>query len=233
MELTYTEAYAAKRLADDALERLSTLGDLLMTAALNVTSIQDPEAIEQFHFLDSLSLLDVPVIRSAERLADLGSGAGLPALVLATALPALEVTAVESVQKKCDFIAQAASQMGLANVDVCCCRAEEHGRGVGRASYDVVVSRALASLPVVAEYSVPLLRVGGSMVAMKGEISNQECIQAEKALDILGAGRLESARLEPFTGAENRWVYVAGKVRETPDPYPRRPGVATKRPLGN
>jgi 16S rRNA (guanine527-N7)-methyltransferase len=232
MELIYTEAYAAKGLSHDAMERLAILGDLLANAVLNVTSIQEPEAIERFHFLDSLSLLDLVAIRSAERLADLGSGAGLPALLLATALPALRVTAVESLHKKCAFIEQAAAKMGLSNVDVQCCRAEDYGRGSGRAAHDAVVSRALASLPVVAEYSLPLLCVRGTMVAMKGAISNQELTQAEKALDILGGGRLESVRLEPFVGAENRWVYMADKVRETPDSFPRRPGLPVKRPLG-
>ncbi len=232
MDLTYGQDYAARGLEEAAVGRLSVLGDLLLSAAFNVTSISEPVAIEQFHFLDALALLELEEVRTASQLADLGSGAGLPALVLAVAAHDCRVTAVESLRKKCEFIGYAASQMGLQNVAVKCLRAEEYGRGEGRNSHDAVVSRALASLPVVAEYSLPLLRDGGAMIAMKGEISNQECIYAEKALDILGAGRLESHRLVPFAGAENRWVYVARKVSITPDSFPRRPGVPSKRPLG-
>ena len=232
MELTYTLTYAERGLAPEKIDRLSTLGDLLLNAGFNVTSIREPGDIERFHFLDCLALLDLAAVRMSRRLADLGSGAGLPALVLALALPDLRVTAVESQQKKCTFIEQVASAMELANVEVRCHRAEEYGQRAGRGAHDVVVSRALAALPVVAEYSLPLLESGGTMVAMKGEISNQERIQAQKALDILGGGRLESVKLEPFAGAENRWIYLARKERRTPAEFPRRPGTPTRRPLG-
>ncbi len=232
MELTQTESYAKRGLDRASLDRLSVFGDLLLNPGFNVTSVREPEAIEQFHFLDCLSLLDLLEVRSTKNLADLGSGAGLPALILALALPEARITAVESLNKKCGFIQQAAAAMGLQNVDVQCARAEEYGRGPGRGAHDVVVSRALAAFTVVAEYSLPLLAPGGVMIAMKGEISNQERIHGQKALDILGGGELESIRLEPFTGAENRWVHMARKVKATPASYPRRPGLAKQRPLG-
>jgi 16S rRNA (guanine527-N7)-methyltransferase len=232
MELTHQRSYAERGLAAEQIAKLSMLGDLLLDAAFNVTSIREPADIERFHFLDSLALLDLEAIRAARRLADLGSGAGLPALVLAVVLPDLHVTAVESQRKKCRFIEQSAGAMGLDNVQVRHSRLEEYGQADGRGSHDVVVSRALAALPVVAEYSLPLLERGGTMVAMKGEISNQECIQAQKALDILGGSKLESVRLEPFAGAENRWVYSARKNKPTPAGFPRRPGTPTRQPLG-
>jgi 16S rRNA (guanine527-N7)-methyltransferase len=232
VELTQTQAYAGRGLSPDAMARLTIFGDFLVDAGFNVTSIREPEAVERLHFLDCLALLDLAAVRSAKQLADLGSGAGLPALVLALALPSTRVTSVESQQKKCRFIEQASIKMGLRNVEVRCVRAEDYGRGAGRGAHDVAVTRALASLPVVAEYSFPLLEPGGTMIAMKGAISNQERIQAENALAILGGGGLESVRLEPFAGAENRWVYLARKERATPDSFPRRAGVATRRPLG-
>jgi 16S rRNA (guanine527-N7)-methyltransferase len=232
VELTHSPAYAERGLGPEQIGKLSVLGDLLVNASFNVTSIRQPEDIERFHFLDCLALIELAAIGSARRLADLGSGAGLPALVLAVALPDQQVTAVESQWKKCTFIEQAASAMHLKNLRVRCSRAEEYGRDVGRGAHDVVVSRALAALSVVAEYSLPLLERGGVMVAMKGEICNQERIQAQKALDILGGGRLESVRLEPFPEAENRWIYSARKERPTPAVFPRRPGVASRRPLG-
>jgi 16S rRNA (guanine527-N7)-methyltransferase len=236
VELTQSQAYAARGLSADAVARLSIFGDLLLGAGFNVTSIREPEAIERLHFLDSLALLELTAVRSAQRLADLGSGAGLPALVLALVLPSARVTAVESQQKKCRFIEQASSEMGLHNVEIYCARAEDYGRGgglgAGHGAHDVAVTRALAALPVVAEYSFPLLEHGGTMIAMKGAISNQERIQAERALAILGGGGLESVKLEPFAGAENRWVYLARKERATPDMFPRRAGIAVRRPLG-
>ena len=232
MELIYSDEYAARGLTPEQISGLSALGDMLLNAGFNVTSIRIPADIERFHFLDCLALLDLQPIRAACRLADLGSGAGLPALVLALALPNLQVTAFESARKKCTFIEQTANSMKLANIRVQCDRAEEYGQDTGRGAHDVVVSRALAALPVVAEYSVPLLARGGRMVAMKGAISDQERIQAQKALDILGAGRIESVKLEPFAGAENRWLYLARKERPTPTAFPRRPGTPAHQPLG-
>ena len=232
MELTYWQAYHDMGLDEEARRRLATLGDFILGAGFNVTGIREPEEIERVHFLDSLSLLKIGCVASAERIADVGSGGGLPAMVLALALPHAIVTAVESQGKKCKHIEHAAEASGLLNVRVCCKRAEDHGRVDGRGSYDVVVSRAVASLPVLAEYSVPLLRVGGSMVAMKGVVSDQERTQAVAALGILGAGELEMVRLDPFTGSRERSVYLATKLEETPSAYPRRAGVPRKRPLG-
>lgn len=236
MLLTQTARYEEFGLDGAAQQRLALLGDLILGAGFNVTSLKEPQEVERLHFLDSLSLLALPAVLQARRIVDIGSGAGLPALVLAIALPAIalpaRVTALESQQKKCRFIADAAERLGLQRVEVVCARAEEFGQGAGRGAFDLAVSRALAPLPVVAEYSLPLLEDGGMMLAMKGAISNQEWRQAENALGILGAGRLESVRLAPFPEAENHWVYMAQKVGTTSGEYPRRPGIPAKRPLG-
>lgn len=232
MELTETEAYTDRGLDQRAQQQLALLGDLILGAGFNVTGVKDPRQLERVHFLDSLSLLDLECISAARQLADLGSGAGLPALVLALVLPRMQVVAVESHRKKCAHIEWAAEVLSLANVEVRCARAEDYGRKEGREAHEVVVSRAVAALPVVAELSVPLLANGGTMVAMKGAISDQERIQAELALGILGCGPLDVVRLRPFPSAENRLAYLAHKIRPTPDRYPRRPGIPGKRPLG-
>lgn len=232
MELSETDAYTARGLDPGAQRRLAVLGDLILQAEFNVTAVTQPREVERSHFLDSLSLLDVDCVRAATNLVDVGSGAGLPALVLALALPSAKIVALEAGRKKCAHIEQAVVALALDNVDVRCMRAEEYGRGMGREVHDVVVSRALASLPVVAEYSLPLLVRGGTMVAMKGAISDEERIHAEIALAILGADLLEAVKLRPFPDADNRWAYVARKARATPGEYPRRPGVPVKRPLG-
>ncbi|OFW61242.1 MAG: 16S rRNA (guanine(527)-N(7))-methyltransferase RsmG [Actinobacteria bacterium RBG_16_64_13] len=232
LRLVRTAAYEAHGLGPNVQRKLAALGDLLLGAEFNVTGLSDPEAIEERHFLDSLSLLAVPPVASSAELADIGSGAGLPALILALALPTTRVTAIESVRKKCGYIERAAETLGLENVVVRCMRAEEYGRSAGREAHDVVVSRALAALPVVAEYSLPLLRIGGVMIAMKGAVSDQEHTQATNALGILGGGELSAMRLDPFEGSDNRWAYRAEKIRATPAEFPRRPGVPAKRPLG-
>jgi len=232
MKLSHTAEYREYGLSSAAQAGLTALGDLLLGAGLNVTAVKDPEEIEKLHFLDSLALLRLPAVRTAERLADVGSGGGLPALVLALALPGIEVAAVESVGKKCEYIERAADALGLSNVQVYCARVEDYARAEGRESYDVVVSRAVASLPVLVEYSIPLLRVGGTMVAMKGAVPDQERTQAAAALGILGGDEMEAVRSDSFPGSRDRWVYVAKKTRPTPDAYPRRAGVPQKRPLG-
>jgi 16S rRNA (guanine527-N7)-methyltransferase len=222
----------ARGLDAAAQHRLAVLGDLILGAGFNVTGLTDPQEIERTHFLDSLSLLDLGCVSSAKSVCDLGSGAGLPALVLALALPGVKIVAVESQRKKCAHIGRVAEALSLRNIEVYCARAEEYGRAAGREAHDVVVSRAVAALPVVAEYSLPLLLVGGTMVAMKGAISDQERTQGENALGILGSGLLEAVRLQPFAGARDRWVYLARKIRATPSEYPRRSGIPAKRPLG-
>lgn len=152
--------------------------------------------------------------------------------MLALALPGTRVTAIESLHKKCEHITKAADTLGLVNLTVRCLRAEEYGRTEGRETHDVVVTRAVAALPVVAEYSLPLLRIDGVMIAMKGAVSDQECTQAVRAVGILGADAIDAVQLDPFAGSTNRWAYLATKVRATPREYPRRPGVPARRPLG-
>jgi 16S rRNA (guanine527-N7)-methyltransferase len=232
LRLTETDVYSAYGLDAQVQGRLGLLGDLILEAGFNVSGIKDPAEIERSHFLDSLSLLRLRVVSVAGLIADVGSGGGLPALVLALALPDARITAIESQRKKCDHIERTAAFLALNNVCVCCARAEDHARAEGGDFYDVVISRAVASLPVVIEYSLPLLRVGGTMVAMKGRISDDERTQASRALGILGGDDLQVARLDPFPGARDRVGYVAKKLWPSPSAYPRRAGMPLKRPLG-
>ena len=232
MELTRTAAYDAYGLSEAERGLLARFGDLLLASVDNVTGIREPSILEDHHLLDSLSLLTLAAVREAHTVVDVGSGGGLPAAVLAIARPELKVVALESVGKKCRFIDAAARTLGLSNLQVACGRAEDLGQGPGRASFDLAVVRAVASLPAVAELAVPLLRLGGYFVAMKGALPEEECAQGEKALAILGCGLLSAERVEPFPGAENRLLYVARKDHVTPDAYPRRPGIPAKRPLG-
>lgn len=232
MNLLETAAYAVYGLTEEMLVKLGRYGDLLLSSPVNVTALHDHLAIEHLHFLDSLSLLTMPEVGRAEQLVDIGSGGGLPAVVLALVSPHMQVVAVESVQKKCAFIDEVRLSLGLGNLRVECARAEDMGRSDARGSFDVAVTRAVASLAGVAELCLPLVRVGGLVVAMKGPMSDQERIQGRNAIAILGGEEVSARQVRPFPGAENRWLYGVRKIFSTPSEYPRRPGVPAKRPLG-
>jgi len=220
-------------LSDEQIASLALFRYLLLESRDNVSGIRSATEIETFHFLDSLSLLSLASIRDAAKLIDVGSGGGLPALVLAIALPATRVVALDSARKKCAFAEKAAETLGLSNVTVVCERAELFGREAGREAFDVAVARAVAPLSVIAELAAPLIRVGGVFVAMKGRMSNQERIEGEKALAILGCEPMEAKQVFPFAQAENRWLYTSRRVSPTPARYPRRTGTPARRPLGS
>lgn len=187
------------------------------------TAIRDRQRIIDAHLADSLSALVLAEVREARTLADIGSGAGFPGLALAIVLPACHVWLVESVGRKCRFLDGAVEQLGLANVAVTNTRVEEWAAG----EVDVVTARALAAPPVVVEYAAPLLRVGGALVEWR---AGQEP-PAERAAALVGLEHRERHRTAPFEGARDLYLDVYVKVRPTPGRFPRRPGLARRRPL--
>jgi 16S rRNA (guanine527-N7)-methyltransferase len=227
-------------MADPALERLlsthalpaelavplQTLLDLL-AAPDAPTSVHDPRRAIDVHLADSLMALAVPALRAAHRIADIGSGAGLPGLPLALALPGAHVLLVESQRRKCDFLRRAIEALGLTRAEVACARVEE----LPERSCDVVTARALASLPVLCEYAAPLLVEGGVLVAWKGAVDAAEDADGLAAAAVLGLRREEVRPVEPYAGSERRTLHVLRKIAPTPPEYPRRPGMAVKRPL--
>jgi 16S rRNA (guanine527-N7)-methyltransferase len=193
------------------------------------TTVRNPSEAVDVHVADSLSGLDVPELRGAGRIADLGAGAGFPGLVLAAALPQARVALVESAGRKCAFLERAVVAAGLQNADVVQARAEEWRAGLG--ACDAVTARALAPLGVLAEYAAPLLRVGGVLVAYKGMRDEAEEATGRRAADVVGLEMRPPRPVTPFAQAEHRHLYVYSKVRDTPDRFPRRAGMARKRPL--
>ena len=223
------EARLAAQDADlSATHPLATLLELLEAPAAP-TSVHDPAVGLDVHVADSLSALEIPALRTAGLIADLGAGGGLPGLVLAAALPDARVVMVESHTRKCAFIRDAAAAMELPNVEVACVRAEEWKDGAG--ACDVVTARALASLPVIYEYAAPLLREGGTVIAWKGEVAQDESANGAAAATLLGLEEDPPRAVRPFAGSERRTLVVARKIAPTPAAYPRRAGIATKRPL--
>ncbi len=210
--------------------QLATLLSRLETDAWAPTSVRAPDTAINVHVADSLVALELDAFAGTPAIADIGAGAGLPGLVLAVALPAAEVSLVESHGRKCGFISSVAADLDLTNAHAVCARAEEWHAGERR--NDVVVARALAPQPVVLEYAAPLLRLGGVLVDWRGRRIAQEEDAAARAAEQLGLRRVEIREVHPFAAARDHHLHVFAKVDETPPRYPRRPGIARKRPLG-
>jgi 16S rRNA (guanine527-N7)-methyltransferase len=215
------------RLRDEARGALERMLALVATDETAPTTVRRPEEAVDVHVADSLSGLEAAPVREARRIADLGAGAGFPGLVLAAALPHTQISLVESVGKKCAFMERAIEAAALPNARVICARAEEV-----RDEHDVVTARALAPLAVLAEYAAPLLRLGGSLVAWKGARDAAEEDAARRAAAELGLEQAVVLPVRPWEGVEQRHLYLYSKVTETPPRFPRRPGMARKRPLG-
>lgn len=209
--------------------QLATILEILASDGHSPTTIRDPERASRLHLADSLAALEIPEVGTARRIADLGSGAGFPGLPLAIALPQAEVSLIESQRRKCDFLERVLVATGIENVDVVCARAEEWDAGAG--INDLVVARALAPQPVVLEYAAPLLRLGGALIDWRGRRSDEEESEGARAAAILGLHRREIRRVPAIEGATEHHLHVFLKLEETPDRFPRRAGMARKRPL--
>lgn len=204
--------------------------ELLASDATAPTAIRDPQRVLEDHLADSLVALEVEQVRSAVDAVDLGAGAGLPGLPLAIALPALRVALLESSRRKSEFIERAVATCAVPNASVVCERAELWQAGIGR--MDLVTARAVGPLPVVVEYAAPLLRIGGALVVWRGKREPDVESAAVFAGEYLALELINVVDAHPYPGARDRHVYVWLKVRETPPGFPRRPGIALKRPLG-
>jgi 16S rRNA (guanine527-N7)-methyltransferase len=202
---------------------------------MNLTAITEPQAMQVRHFLDSLSVLpaltDLP---AKPYLIDVGTGAGFPGLPLAMLLPHARVTLLDSTKKKLTFVQHAIDALGLQNAHIVHQRAEDAGRDDGqRAKYDVAIARAVARLPSLLEYLLPLTKTGGLCIAMKGSSAQQEADDASAALKLLG-GAIEA--LTPVhlpDVADVHYLVQVRKTHKTPRTYPRRAGLPTKEPLSS
>jgi 16S rRNA (guanine527-N7)-methyltransferase len=179
----------------------------------------------------------VPDLARARRIADIGAGAGFPGLALAVALPSAKVDLIESAGRKAAVIDRLIQAAKVENARSVVARAEEWARlpvslGGGREAYDAVTARAVAALPVLVEYAAPLLRGSGVLVAWKGAVDADEQGLGRGAADEVGMALEDVLRVSPFPGARDRHLYVYRKVAPTPERFPRRPGMAAKRPLG-
>jgi 16S rRNA (guanine527-N7)-methyltransferase len=210
-------------------ERLAVLLELVAGEPSSITAVRDPAQGVDVHVADSLVALELPEVRNARRIADLGSGGGFPGLVLAIALPDAHVAMVESVGRKVAFIRAAIERLALDNATAIQGRAEEWRQGIG--AHDLVTARALAPLSVLLEYAAPLLTIGGSLVAWKGARDATEEADGRAAAAALGMSDPAAHPAHPFATVHDRNLYLSSKVSATPPKYPRRTGMARKRPI--
>lgn len=210
--------------------RLEALLDLLVGDPAAPTAVRDPLRALDDHLADALVALDFEAVRAAATIADLGSGAGVPGIPLAIARPEAAFFLVESSARKCAFLWRAVDACRISNATVVQARAESWSEGLREC--DLVIARAVAPLPVVVEYAAPLLRIGGSLLAWRGRRDLPEEAASARAAAELGLQASEPERVHPYPDAEHRYLHLMLKVKETPSGFPRRAGVARKRPLG-
>lgn len=212
------------------LDQLDQYAELLVSynQKVNLTAITDPEGIEDKHFLDSLLFACQPEV--AGKMVDVGAGAGFPGIVTKIYKPHLDLTLMEPTGKRVDFLQYACETLGLTGVSFAKERAEEAARKSWREQFDLVSARAVAALPVLAEYCLPLARVGGHFLAMKGASAAEELEAAQGAIRKLG-GKYRETRAFHLPGGDARSLVLVEKISQTPTVYPRNGGKIAKAPL--
>ena len=231
------ELFSQQRLAltQEQAEQLDHYGDLLLdwNQRMNLTAITQPEEVAVKHFLDSALLLaHCGALPESLSLIDVGTGAGFPGLVLAVLKPEWSITLLDSLQKRVHFLETVCSELDLANVTCIHSRAEEGGQNPSlREKFDVATARAVANLPLLCEYCLPFVKVGGWFPPMKGPDPQAEGKRGEKAIRLLG-GELKEIREYSLPDGSYRSLFQIKKVRQTPKQYPRNPGKIKKSPLG-
>ena len=227
-------AEAGIPLTAEQIGQFSVYNEMLLdwNTRMNLTALTAPEDVAVKHIIDSLTAYDAALFDGARTLIDVGTGAGLPGIPLAVYAPHLTVTLLDSLNKRVRFLTEVTAAMGLQNVRCIHARAEEAARTAEhRAAYDIAVSRAVARLTVLLEYTLPFVRVGGTLRALKGRAYAEEQKEARRAAEVLGGGRI-TARPVHLPGLDDvRAILTVTKERQTPAIYPRGGGAPPRRPL--
>lgn len=224
--------YFEEEIDDNKIQKFYDYMNLLVewNKKINLTAITEEKDIILKHFVDSLTVLKY--IKEDKSIVDVGTGAGFPGIPLAIMNDSLKITLVDSLNKRINFLNEVCNKINLENIKAIHARAEEFGQDNNyRESYDVAISRAVANLTVLAEYLLPLVKVGGKIICMKGPDIEEELKQAKSAIDILG-GKFE--RCDNFCLPKSdisRNIIIINKIKETPKKYPRKAGTPAKTPL--
>ncbi len=199
---------------------------------MNLTAITDKEEVYLKHFFDSLTLAKMPGFTGEGSLCDVGSGAGFPSIPLKILYPDLEVTIVDSLQKRLTFLENLVAALNLKKVTLWHGRAEDFGQAPSyRASFDYVTARAVARLNILAELCLPLVKKGGTFYALKAAKSEEELTEAKHAISLLGGKFLRDETFILPESGEKRHILMIRKAKETPNKYPRKAGLPNKKPL--
>jgi 16S rRNA (guanine527-N7)-methyltransferase len=221
----------AAALSEAQRRALEKVLNLLAEERASVSSVVEERAWE-VHVVDSLTGLELPGLRQAERIADIGAGAGFPGLVLAVALPDAQIDLIESVGRKCEFMRRAADAAGIGNVSVLNTRSEDWAAGEGREAYGAVTARAVGRLSTLAELASPLLKPNGVLIAWKGKRDEDEETQLANAAESLAMHPERILDVGNRAGSQHRHLHQIRKAGPTPSNLPRKPGIAKKRPKG-
>jgi 16S rRNA (guanine527-N7)-methyltransferase len=221
----------AATLDTESREKLRAVLELLARERASLSSVVDERAW-RVHVADSLTGLEVPDLRTANRIADVGAGAGFPGLALAVALPDAKVDLIESVGRKCDFMQRAIATASIPNATVLNLRSEDWASSNGRETYDIVTARAVGRLSTLAELASPLLKPNGALIAWKGKRDPDEESQLAQAAESLAMHPEQILDVGDRAGSKHRHLHVIRKAGPTPANLPRRPGIAKKRPKG-
>ncbi|MCY3778960.1 MAG: 16S rRNA (guanine(527)-N(7))-methyltransferase RsmG [Chloroflexi bacterium] len=216
------------------IEQFSTLTRLLLewNQRMSLTGITDPSEVAVKHYLDSLTLTRVIPRFEGLRLVDVGTGAGFPGLVIAILFPDTPVTLMDATGKKLRFIEHVGDALGLKNISTLHARAEDAGRHKShREAYDVVTARAVAPMPALMEYTLPLAKIGGQVIAMRGADAYEETATAAKAIETLGGELFTIEEIQLPTLDNPRYLVVIDKLEATPRRYPRQAGTPTRQPI--
>lgn len=223
--LTARAAAAGLALTAEQIAQFAVYNEMLLdwNTRMNLTALTSPNDVAVKHIIDSLTAYDAPLFDAAEALIDVGTGAGLPGIPLAVYAPHIEVTLMDALAKRVRFLTEVTRAMGLTHTRCIHARAEEAARQKEhRAHYDIAVSRAVARMPVLLEYTLPFVRVGGSVLALKGRAYAEEAEEGKHAAQILGGGAI-AARPVQLPGLDDvRAILSVVKERPTPKTYPRR-----------
>jgi len=217
-------------LTKEQISIFKTIADLLSVEGekYNLTALKTESDVALLHFVDSLTLFSNNLIKSGSNLIDVGCGAGFPALVVGAYDTSVNVTALDSTKKKVDFVSLCADRAKLDNIFGLCARAEECGK---RECFDTVLSRGVARLNVLTELCLPLVKLGGTFVAMKGSMGKEEAEEAKRAIELCG-GVLENIHTVKIPTVEhNHTLVVIRKISPTPTQYPRQYSKISKKPL--
>ena len=215
-------------------KKLERYRDLLLewNENVNLTAITDPEEVRIKHFEDSLTCLESGLFFPGAKVIDVGTGAGFPGLPLAMARPDISVTLLDSLKKRLLFLDEVIAQTDIQNAKTVHARAEDGGRDKNlRERFDIVVSRAVSRLSVLCEYTLPYLKVGGTLIAMKGPSAEEELQEAQNAIKVLGGGEVTVQKTALEDESLSHCLVMIKKVRPTPTTYPRKAGMPTKNPL--